>query len=243
MPTLTPGRTPTPTLPPGGPIASVPILMYHYVRPEPGANDPIGQDLSVSPEHFAEQMAWLAAQGYTTLTISELEAARQGEIGLPPKPVVLTFDDGYRDFYTAAFPLLKRYGFKATVFVVTGFVDQPRYVTWDMLGEMDRSGLVEIGSHTVSHVELPSLSDAQATRELTESKQALERHLGHPVPSFCYPSGRVNDHTVALVKAAGYDIAVTTQFGWSKATQDSLLLPRVRIHGSETLAQFQAALK
>jgi len=241
-PTPVPTPTPTPTPEPQGQVVPVPILMYHYVRPDPGPGDPIGRDLSVSPERFAEQMAWLAQEGYTPITLGELADVRARRRALPPKPIVLTFDDGYRDFYTAAFPVLKQYGFKATLFVITGAVDQPPYVTWDMIAEMDRSGLVEIGSHTVSHHQLPSLGEAQVRAEVMDSKQALEAHLGHPVRAFCYPVGRFDQRSVAAVRDAGYEIAVTTQGGRATAEQDQLLLPRLRIHGGASMEQFKSLL-
>ena len=242
-PTATAGPAPTPTLPPGGQTDLVPILMYHYVRPDPGKNDPVGEDLSVSPGNFQAQMAWLARNGYHTMTVGELNRVRRHEIGLPTKPIALTFDDGYRDFYTAAYPVLKQYGFKATLFVITGFLGQPQYVTWDMVTEMDRSGLIEMGAHTVTHRDLPSLSAAAARNEIFDSKQTLETRLGHPVVSFNYPSGRYDDAVVALVKQAGYQIAVTTQGGWARATENALLLPRVRVHGAVTLAAFAGMLQ
>lgn len=241
-PTPVPTATPEPTPEPQGQVVPVPILMYHYVRPDPGPGDPIGRGLSVSPERFAEQMAWLAQEGYTPITLGELADVRARRRALPSKPIVLTFDDGYRDFYTAAFPVLQQYGFKATLFVITGVVDQEPYVTWDMIAEMDRSGLVEIGSHTVSHNQLPSLGEAQARAEVMDSKQVLEAHLGHPVRAFCYPVGRVDTRSVAAVRDAGYEIAVTTQGGRATAEQDPLLLPRVRIHGGASMEQFKALL-
>lgn len=244
IPTPTPEPTPTPppTPEPQGQVAPVPILMYHYIRPDPGPGDPIGRNLSVSPEVFAEQMAWLAREGFTPITLGELADVRARRRALPPKPIVLTFDDGYRDFYDAALPVLRQHGFKATLFVITGMVDQPPYVTWDMIAEMDNSGLIEIGSHTVWHHQLPSLGDAQLRAEVGDSKHVLEDRLGHPVRTFCYPVGRVDGRSAAAVREAGYEIAVTTQGGWATAEHDSMLLPRVRIHGGATLEQFASLL-
>src|SRR5690606_25975578 len=192
-PTPVPTPTPTPTPEPQGQITPVPILMYHYVRPDPGPGDPIGRDLSVSPEAFAAQMAWLAEAGFTTLTLGELAAVRANQLALPPQPLVLTFDDGYRDFYEHAWPVLEHQGVKATVFAITGVVDHPPYLTWDMLTALHESGLIEIASHTVTHRELPTLSAAEMEHELRQSKQDLESRLGLPVASFSYPVGRVND--------------------------------------------------
>lgn len=243
-PTPTPSPpTPTPTLPPLGQTEPVPILMYHYVRPDPGPGDPVGQDLSVTPEAFAAQIKYLADSGFTSMTIHELAEVRAHKLALPKKPIVLTFDDGYRDFYTNAFPVLKAHGFKTTAYIITGLVDQPRYVTWDMISEMDRSGLVEIASHTVNHHELNQLSAAQSRAEVTASRKALEDRLGHSVLDFSYPVGRYNAEDVEILREAGYETAVTTQYGWAKASDDPLELPRVRIHGGTSLQQFAAALE
>ncbi|WP_083856566.1 polysaccharide deacetylase family protein [Nitrolancea hollandica] len=224
---------------PAGQTEPVPILMYHYVRPDPGNGDTIGQDLSVTPDNFADQLNYLAEHHFTTMTMEELADVRAKRRALPPNPIVLTFDDGYRDFYTYAWPLLREHGFKATSFIITNVVDQPHYLTWQMIDEMQRSGLIEFGSHTLSHRELPSLSDAAAKQEIEQSKQILESHLGHPVRSFCYPAGRISDRDGEFVHNAGYEIAVTTKHGYAKPDQNPLRLPRMRIHGSTTLSQFE----
>ena len=237
-----PSAEPTPTAIPAGQTEPVPILMYHYIRPDPGHGDPIGQDLSVTPEQFAEQTKYLADHHFTTMTMAELADVRAGRLALPANPIVLTFDDGYQDFYTHAWPLLREHGFKATSFIVTAVVGQPPYVTWEMIDEMQQSGLIEFGSHTVTHKELPFLSDGQAKQEIEQSKQPLEAHLGHPVRSFSYPVGRFSDRDVELVRSTGYEIAVTTMGGHAKSDQDPLRLPRVRIHGTTTLSQFGAML-
>ncbi len=213
--------------------------MYHYVRPEPGHGDRIGKDLSVTPTNFADQLNYLAKRHFTTMTMEELADVRAKRRALPPNPIVLTFDDGYRDFYIHAWPLLREHGFKATSFIITNVVDQPHYLTWQMIDEMQRSGLIEFGSHTLDHRELPSLSDSAAKQEIEQSKQILESHLGHPVRSFCYPAGRVSDRDVEFVHNAEYEIAVTTKPGYAKPDQDPLRLPRMRIHGSTTLSQFE----
>ncbi|HEU4793314.1 MAG TPA: polysaccharide deacetylase family protein [Nitrolancea sp.] len=233
----------TPTATPAGQTVPVPILMYHYIRPDPGHGDPIGRDLSVTPEQFAEQTKYLADHHFTTMTMAELADVRAGRLALPANPIILTFDDGYQDFYTHAWPLLREHGFKATSFIVTAVVGQPPYVTWEMIDEMQQSGLIEFGSHTVTHKELPYLSDGQAKQEIEQSKQPLEEHLGHPVRSFSYPVGRFSDRDVEFVRSAGYEIAVTTMGGHAKSDQDPLRLPRVRIHGATTLSQFGAMLE
>lgn len=213
------------------PDEPVPILMYHYIRPDPGPDDPVGQGLSVSPELFDEQLAYLAEQGYSTITMAELADAWQGRRSLPSKPIVLTFDDGYRDFYTNAWPILQQYGFSATLYVFNAVIDQPDYLTREMILELDASGKIDIGSHTIHHPDLPGLSDADAQDEIIGSKRALEELLGHPVRTFCYPHGNYSERDVALVNAAGYALAVTTEWGYAEPSLDPQLQPRIRIWG------------
>jgi peptidoglycan/xylan/chitin deacetylase (PgdA/CDA1 family) len=215
----------------------VPILMYHYIRPDPGPDDPVGQGLSVSPELFAAQMAYLAEQGFSTLTMAELADIWQGYRPLPARPVVLTFDDGYRDFFTDAWPILRAYGFSATVYLVAGLIDEPDYLTREMIRELDASGRVDFGAHTTWHVDLPSLADAEAEAEIAGSKLALEGLLGHAVRTFCYPAGHFSDRDLALVEAAGYELAVTTEWDYAAHWMDHRLLPRLRVNGWTTVEE------
>ena len=217
--------------------APVPILMYHYIRPVPGPDDPTGQGLSVSPEQFAAQMAYLAGQGFTTITMAELADIWQDSRPLPDKPVVLTFDDGYRDFYTAAWPILQQHGFSATVYLVSGVIDEPAYLTADMIAELDASGRVDFGAHTVTHSDLPSLSDLDAEAEIFGSKRAIETMLGHAVRTFCYPAGNYSDRELALVDTAGYELAVTTEWNYAAPSLNPHLLPRLRVTGWTTVEE------
>lgn len=243
-PTNPPLATPAPTgqAKAAGQTQAVPIVMYHYVRPDPGPSDPAGQDLSVTPEDFAAEMAYLDSAGYTTMTLGELDDVRKGRLPLPAKPVVLTFDDGYRDFYTAAWPVLRQHHFKATIFVFTAALGSERYLTWEMLDELDRSGVIEVGAHTVNHLDLPGLPDAQSRAEIFNCKATLETKLGHEVRSFAYPAGHYNQRDLAYVRQAGYAMAVTTQGGFAKPGSSALELPRVRIHGPRGLAGLKASL-
>ncbi len=225
------------------PVLRVPILMYHYVRVNPNPVDRIGAGLSVNPDLFARQMAYLADAGYTPVTLADVYAAWTAGQPLPPKPVVLTFDDGYRDFYTAAYPVLKGRGFKATVYVIVDFLDRPAYLTWDMLANLLAEGLVTVGSHTLTHVDLSTAPAERVRREIFESKQRLEGRLGIPVTDFSYPSGRYNGAVVGLVDAAGYRTAVTTRPGNILRLEERLTLPRVRVDGREGLAEFITKLR
>ncbi|MBX6341986.1 MAG: polysaccharide deacetylase family protein, partial [Thermomicrobiaceae bacterium] len=114
----------------------------------------------------------------------------------------------------------------------------PSYLTWAMIRELDRSGLVEVGAHTVHHFDLPTLGQAAAQGEIAGSKQALEARLGHRVRSFCYPAGHYTGVDVAIVRGAGFQAAVTTHPGVARAGDDPLLLPRQRVHGTTSLARF-----
>ncbi|MDQ6908861.1 MAG: polysaccharide deacetylase family protein, partial [Chloroflexota bacterium] len=202
--------------------------------------------LSVTPADFAAQMEWLVKNGYHAVFPSELTAAMTQSAPLPTKPIVLTFDDGYRDFYDQAWPVLKQYGLKSSSAVVTNFADKGdrgdlQYMNWNMIKELDQSGMVEIASHTQSHPDLTRMSTGQRWAELSQSKALIEQQLGHPCATFIYPSGRYDGATVADAKRAGYQIAFTTNDGKVRAPQDTgviLQLPRVRVAGGTTLAGF-----
>jgi peptidoglycan/xylan/chitin deacetylase (PgdA/CDA1 family) len=188
----------------------VPILMYHYISSSPWKDDKIRIGLSTPPFIFERQLKQLSDDGYTTITLNEMFDAFAGRISLPEKPVILTFDDGYADFYQNAFPLLKKYSMKGTVFVITSFVDKLGYLTWPQINEMDGSGIIQIGSHTIHHLALTLVKPEILKQEVEESKLILENHLGHPVMWFAYPYGIYNKKVVDAVQKAGYFGAVNT---------------------------------
>jgi peptidoglycan/xylan/chitin deacetylase (PgdA/CDA1 family) len=216
-----------------------PVLMYHYIRTvvNPGG-DPLGFSLSVTPQDFETQISYLQQNGYNSITPDQLFQALAGKALLPARAVLLTFDDGYEDFYTTAFPILKKYNFKATVFVVPGFVGEPdgRYLTWQQVKELDASGLITVGAHTMHHVNLVTHPDAPA--EISQSKEVLESFLKKSVTAFAYPGGTYDEHVINLVAESGYDLAFTTRFGiWHDLSQ-RLALSRVRISGGLTMEKF-----
>ena len=226
---------------PGASSVKVPILTYHYIRVNPDARDRMGLALSVTPADFAAQMDWLARNGYHTVTTEDLHAYLNGRRGLPSKPVILTFDDGYADFYTAALPILRSHDFQADLYVVSGFVGRPGYVTAAQVRESDRSG-IEIGSHTVNHADLARTSADGVRAEDVDSKRYLETLLGHPIYSFCYPSGKFTGAVAYQVSAAGYHDATTTMAGYWHSLADRYVWTRLRISGGESLPQFAAAV-
>ncbi|MCL5410528.1 MAG: polysaccharide deacetylase family protein [Patescibacteria group bacterium] len=212
----------------------VPILMYHYIRDYNNPNDSYGNVLSVSLKNFDEQLNYLTQNGYTTISLDELSALNNGQSSVPGKPVVLTFDDGTIDFYTNAYPILKKYNMHAVSFVITGFVGNPQYVSWDNINEMKNSGLVTFESHTVSHAFLPKTYDVLS--ELKNSKAMLESHTGYPVNFISYPFGNSNSYIWGVASQAGYIGGLGTSFGKSYGT--TMNMPRVRINGGDSLDTF-----
>jgi peptidoglycan/xylan/chitin deacetylase (PgdA/CDA1 family) len=236
-----PGTESRPEVPAGRPAVKVPILMYHYIRINPDPRDRLGFDLSVTPADFTAQMDWLQANGYHPVDLNDLRGYLLGHGTLPDKPVVLTFDDGYRDMYTTAFPILHAHHFKGVAYIVSGFLNSPYNVTSQQVVDLEDNG-IQIASHTVSHVDLTRVSAGELYHQLVDSKIALETLVGHPIVDFCYPSGRFNDAVARAVEAAGYQTATTTQPGIVHSAGDRFLWTRVRVDGGEPLSQFVANL-
>lgn len=213
--------------------------MYHVIADQA---QPPYQELYVRPQDFAQQMRWLAQAGFQAITLKQLyQHWFAPHRPLPPRPVVITFDDGYRSVYDNAFPVLKQLGFPATVFVVGKFLDSPYFLSLDQLQEMTGQGW-EIGSHTLSHMDLTKATPRQLEQEVSQSRQLLEERLGISVDFFCYPAGRVNDRVLQAVQKAGYLGAVTTRPGLARPDH-IFLLDRIRINRSDTLASFQKRME
>ncbi|MBI4096719.1 MAG: polysaccharide deacetylase family protein [Candidatus Levybacteria bacterium] len=191
-----------------------PILVYHYVEYVTDERDTMRKSLNTPPHLLIKQIETLKNAGYTFVTMSELMEIMDGKIKLPNKPVVLSFDDGYRDFYTDVFPILKKYDVKAVVYVVSGFLDQPNYMFTEQVREISKSGLVEIGAHTVHHYALRGLDNLTAKYEIEESKKDLETLLNIPIVSFAYPDGSFDDQAQKLIREAGFRSAATTLYGY-----------------------------
>jgi peptidoglycan/xylan/chitin deacetylase (PgdA/CDA1 family) len=208
----------------------LPILMYHRIGPLTPSLPAITKSLTVTPADFQAEVEWLSAHGYHA--VSQLQAFEALEYGkpLPSKPVMITFDDGYRDVLWHAAPVLHRLHMPATAYIITDRVDgpDPSFLTWPELVRLEKLGFT-IGSHTVHHLDLTSLSAADALSELADSKRTLEQHLGHPIQFFAYPAGRENPSVVALALKAGYVLAVTTQPGSTQSAQDPLTLHRYEV--------------
>lgn len=214
-------------------VTFCPILMFHYVRIDRSANDILGQNLSVAPGVFAAEMRFLRVHHFHTITVAQLADHIRYGSPLPSHPVALTFDDGYEDHYTSVLPILRRYGLRATFFIVSGFADTPRYMTWAQIRTLDRDGM-EIGVHTLDHVDLTLLPRWRLWQEVHRSKAIIEQHLGHPATVFAYPSGAFNWLVRRDVRKTGYLAAVSTLPGTLHAQKSLDYLFRVRIQNTDT---------
>ncbi|MDD2865702.1 MAG: polysaccharide deacetylase family protein [Candidatus Omnitrophica bacterium] len=221
-----------------GPSAA--ILMYHSV----GASNGRMTCLDVTEEAFARQMAFLHARGFHVIRLEELAGIlRRGE-KVGPRTVVITFDDGYDNNYTKAFPILKKYGLPATIFVIAGRLGEnydvargisARIMTREMMQEMVASGLVDIGSHTTHHYYLPDVqSESLLWEEIRGSKTFLESVVGAPVVSLAYPLGGHTRSTEEMARRAGYEVAVGTNRKDPRAGTDLFALKRIRISQSSS---------
>ena len=202
------------------------VLNYHQI----GNNF---TPLCVPTQFFDEQMAYLKDNGYVTITPEELYEGITGNLVLPERPVMITFDDGYIDNYTNALPVLKKYGMRATIFIVPGFTDNnPNYLTWNQLKEMEKSGF-SVQSHTLNHRALEELPDDEIRAELLNSKLLLEKNLGHSVNFLAYPTGTYNLHIAGIAKDVGYKAAYTIKYGNVDKGSNIYALERVPIFQTE----------
>ncbi|MBI5150335.1 MAG: polysaccharide deacetylase family protein [Candidatus Omnitrophica bacterium] len=201
---------------------AVPIMMYHHVSP-----DNVSQSDTVSPRRFEWHMAYLKANHFNVLSLSDLVRAVRERKSLPRKSVVITFDDGYQDNYTHAFPVLKKYHFPATMFVISDVINTPGFLTTAQIREMAAWG-IEIGSHTRTHPYLPETPEGRLADEIAGSKRKLEEDLGIRVVHFCYPSGGFNEEIKDIVRRSGYESASTTNRGDDRSGRDVYELKRVR---------------
>lgn len=209
----------------------VPILMFHYVEYVKDKKDTIRQSLSLSPYTFEEQVKTLVDAGYTFMTNAELTAVLGGQIPLPSKPIVLTFDDGYRDFYTDVYPILKKYHVKATAYIISGFLGYPNNMFAWQVRQIAHEGLVEIGAHTVHHVFLKGIPQKELTYEVTQSKKTLEELTGKPIVSFAYPYGAFDVRAIQALASAGFTSAVSTIPGADQYQTHRFFLYRLRAGG------------
>ncbi len=195
------------------------VFMYHLIMEEPYS---IYDGLFVRPSDFEAQLDSVTESGAVSLFADEYR--------LTAKPsVVITFDDGYEDNYTTAFPMLKERGIKATIFLVTDLIGTPGYMTEAQIREMAESGLIRFGCHTKSHYDLSKLGEEQVRYQLAESKRIIEEIVGYEVKSLAYPTGGFND-TVVKVASEMFDFAYTTKSPYYTSAENMLEIPRYAVY-------------
>jgi peptidoglycan/xylan/chitin deacetylase (PgdA/CDA1 family) len=231
---------------------AVPILTYHHVNPLEG------DMITVSVNHFEEQMSFLHRKGYHSLFVSELVEWMEGKKTLPKKSLVLTFDDGFWDNYEFAFPILKEFRIKATIFIVTGWVSEERTpglvreviphhqgnqliaqgqghhlaMTWAEIKALQDSDLIEIGSHTHSHNKELYLDRPALKEDLQRSRKAILDHLNKNSQCLCWPGGRYNQESIDAAREAGFMALCTTRRGLNQPGGDLSRLKRVTVKDS-----------
>lgn len=205
------------------------IIMYHSVGPEETALESgYGGKLNVSPEAFGKQMKFLRDKNYNVIPLTEfIERVKKGE-KIPHKTLAITFDDGLKNNFTNAYPVLKKYGLPATMFVITDFIGEEDFITWSQIREMQDGGIF-IGSHTMSHVWLPSLNEEGIREELAVSKKILERMTQRDITTLSYPLGAFDERVKKIAEETGYIGAVTTNPGRKYPKNDPYALKRIRI--------------
>lgn len=203
----------------------IPVLEYHMVA-DTSPED--GWAYNVPPEDFRDQLDYLREEGYTAISMLDYMKAKKGKAELPPRPVILTFDDGYESNYTTLLPILESYGMKATVYMVTNDIGLPGYLTWDELRDMQERG-IEIGSHTANHQPLTEMDCSRQEEEMRLSKLLLEWNGIHTVFSFSYPNGAYDSGMPELLAQNGYLTAVTGDAGLNTFQTDPYLLQRINI--------------
>ncbi len=212
-------------------LSGIPILMYHEVA-ERDEVDELARwtqrGYILVREDFDRQMAFLAAEGFQSVSLNDLYNWSQGQASLPPKPVVITFDDGFAGNYRHAFPILQRHGFGAAFFVVTNRIDEPFMMRWSELSEMHRQGM-EIESHTANHPLLSTLTKERTRDEFVGSKRMLEDKLGGATRFLSLPNGDSNPFYVPVVKAAGYLGGCGSQFGFNTPSTDHFFWRRIAV--------------
>jgi len=223
----------------------LPILVYHKIAPIPaGTRYPKNY---VTPEQFDTQLAHLRWRGYRAITFADYFAYRRGARRLPSHSIILTFDDGYRSVREIAVPMLRRYGFVATIFPVAGALGKTNAWDADDIQEplLDADEIralgdegFEFGSHTMTHPRLPSLDRGTALAELIQSRERLGALLGKPVTTLCYPYGAYGAETKALAGAAGYEGAAIVRRRMNVNSTDAFELRRIPVTCRTSTSQF-----
>jgi peptidoglycan/xylan/chitin deacetylase (PgdA/CDA1 family) len=237
---------------------AIPVLMYHSVSNEPETEAHPYFWVNTTPERFEAQMRFLKENNYNVISLShgvELLYGAGNKSNKQASYVVITFDDGFRDFYLIAFPILQKYGFTATVFMPTDYITDhtkkmagKEHLSWDEVSELYKHG-ISFGSHTVNHAQLKDLNSEQVKDEIRHSKQIIESKIGAPIDSFSYPfafpeedkelTRRLTDTLIAC----GYKYGVSTRLGRASAKDPIYFLKRLPVNSRDDLTFFKAKLE
>jgi len=218
--------------------------MYHYISAPPAGADVYRKDLSVSPERFESHLKYLLDSGYQVVTLDDLLYALTQGRPLPPKPVILTFDDGYEDNYRNAFPLLQKYGLIGHFFVISDFVNagRPGFMTWEQIEEMAAGGQ-RFGSHSRDHPNLAGKPVDYLVWQALGGQEAIQEHLGYHPRWVSYPSGGYDRQVMAVYRSADYWGGLSTEQGATHTLDDIFHLQRVRVRGSYTTRDLATLLE
>jgi peptidoglycan/xylan/chitin deacetylase (PgdA/CDA1 family) len=214
----------------------VPIILYHWI-----AVSPINSQYYVPPEKFEEEMKLLRDWGYTSISATQLIKAINEGADLPPRPIVISFDDGHLNNYTTAFPIMQKYGFTGVLYIVKNYLGVDQYMNADQVKEMAAAGW-EVGSHTISHLDLTALEPERQRREVVDSRTELESALGVPILTIAYPFGLSNSGIIDYAHFAGYIGGMGLGFTTDQGTTNLYTLQRRDIKGTYDVKQFAAFL-
>jgi peptidoglycan/xylan/chitin deacetylase (PgdA/CDA1 family) len=210
---------------------NIPILMYHHVKNHQEYDDEVEKGLSVKIANFQEQMKYLDSNGYQTISLDQL-FSDGGQ-----KNIVITFDDGYKNVFTNAYPIMKEFDLTGTVFVITDFVGKDRYMNWDELRELYNAGW-QIQSHSLTHPNLTNISLEEAWNQIYNSKIDIEKNISQIVTFLSYPAGKYNEEIIELIKKANYNGAVSTERGIENTQENIYHLKRERVGGHSSIRDF-----
>jgi peptidoglycan/xylan/chitin deacetylase (PgdA/CDA1 family) len=206
----------------------IPILMYHYVEYVKDDGDLIRKKLDIVPSLFEAHLQALRKANYETYYVRDIPDIMNGTIHYSTRSAILTFDDGYEDFYTDVFPLLKKYHMRATQYVIYDYIGKKGFLNEQQIRELIDSDLVEIGSHTLDHIYLKQSPKLYADKQIIESKKKLEERFGIKISTFAYPYGAFNPDNIEGVKKAGYTAAVSVISGEMQSQDNLFYLSRIR---------------
>ncbi len=229
----------------------IPILMYHSISAEQEKSHPY-YHVNTTPSIFDEQMRYLYNNKYSTINLPDLETIFEKKDS--SKYIVITFDDGFRDFYTDAFPILNKYNFSATVFLPTAFINHKRLsfkgkecLTWNEVRRLSKEGII-FGSHTVSHLHLYKLKENEIEEEMKTSKEKIETETNLKIESFSYPyafpeNKEFEIHLKKVLTTYGYKNGVSTIIGTADKSKDKYFYPRLPVNSGDDLLFFQSKLQ